>query len=126
MRQVSSGMLISIGLLLGAIVLEPRASAQEDGEQEEARRIIGRCAVFMSDQQFDQWFFGRDGGAVKVRLALEADLQERILSNGFSRYLTAEQAKKLELAGMRDIQRFFDGIRGRRRCSTASGRIRAR
>ena len=99
MRQVSSRLLISIWLFLGLIGLEQRASAQDEGEQEEVQPIVRRRAVFASDQQFDQWFFGRDGGADKARLALEADLQERIRSNGFSHYLTAEQAKKLERRG---------------------------
>ncbi len=130
MRHLSSGWLISSVALLHAVIgVGPRAYAQAEGEPEEDQPIVRRRAVFVSDQQFDQWFFGREGGADKARHALEADLLERIRSNGFSHYLTAEQEKKLELAGMRDIQRFFDGVREKRemldRVAEDRGQVRA-
>ena len=130
MRQVSSGLLISIGLLLGVIGLGQWASAQEDGEQEEVQPTVRSACRFHRRPAIRSMVLRSTRvGPLRLRLALEADLQERIRANGFSRYLTAEQAKKLEVAGMRDIQRFFDGIREKKemldRVGQDQGQMRA-
>jgi hypothetical protein len=107
-------------LLLAAIVLgfagngQP-AQAQDDAvAEEEEQPARPRQAIFRSEQQFEQWFdqmvFNRTGSLEQTRKLFEDRLSRRIreLDNKYA--LTAAQTKKLELAGKRDIQRFFDSV----------------
>jgi hypothetical protein len=118
-------------LLLAALILGfpadgTPARAQDDADAEEVQPARPRPGVlFASDEQFERWFdqavFGRAVDQVQARRVIvvvggQADARERLnaqlamkLRDLDRRYrLTDAQKKKLELAGKRDIQRYFD------------------
>ena len=73
-----------------------------------AARLV-RAAQF-SPEQVDQWVFNRWGGAAATRDRLEADLALRIDDLDRACAVTAVQMKKLKLAGMGDIKRYYDRV----------------
>ena len=104
------GALLQIAMVLAMSGIGGSARAQDgaDGDEEEPARAR---AVFMTDEQFDQWVFGPIRGAEKAAAQFKAQLSDKIRELDRMYDLTPEQKKKLQVAGNRDIQRFFDTIR---------------
>ena len=67
-------------------------------------------AVQFTPEQVDQWVFNRWGGLAATRDRLEADLALRIDDLDRACAITPVQQKKLKLAGMGDIKRYFDRV----------------
>ena len=113
MWRISSRMLMTGSLLFGVIGIGLSGRAQDEadpGGEPPAKQARPR-AVFMTDEQFDEWFFGPLGGAEKAAARFESQLTAKIGELDRMYGLTPEQKKKLEVAGKRDIRRLFDSIR---------------
>jgi len=67
-------------------------------------------AVQFTPEQVDQWVFNRWGGSAATRDRLEADLALRIDDLDRACAVTPVQMKKLKLAGMGDIKRYYDRV----------------
>ncbi len=72
-------------------------------------QVIVRQAQF-NPEQVDQWVFSRWGGAQGARTRMEANLELRIddLERGCE--ISEIQKKKLKLAGLGDIKRYYDRV----------------
>jgi hypothetical protein len=103
------GALLQVGMVLAISGIGPSARAQDgaDRDEEEPAQAL---AVFMTDEQFDRWVFPF-GGAEKAAAQFKAQLSDKIRELDRMYDLTPEQKKKLQVAGNRDIQRFFDSVR---------------
>jgi hypothetical protein len=75
--------------------------------------------VQLSPEQVDQWIFNRWGGAAGAKIRLEANLALRIDDIERACAVTEQQKKKLKLAGMGDIKRFYDRVEDLKRKYTA-------
>jgi hypothetical protein len=67
-------------------------------------------AVQFNPEQVDQWIFSRWGGAAGAKARLEANLALRIDDIERACAVTELQKKKLKLAGMGDIKRYYDRV----------------
>jgi hypothetical protein len=113
MRRVSSRSFMVGALLLGSMGGGQPARAQDDAdlEEEQPAQLPQARVVFSSDEQFEQWFFPQPGGADRVRKNLESLLAGRIRAIDDRHGLNPDQKRKLEIAGRRDIHRYFEAIR---------------
>jgi hypothetical protein len=83
-------------------------------------RVVRGAQV--SPEQVDQWVFNRFGGADATRDRLDANLALRIDDIERACAVTELQKKKLKLAGLGDIKRYFDRVNDlKRKYSTAAG-----
>ena len=105
----------------------PGAFGQDDEEIVDDRAIVpppvmqvqvGRVAQF-NPEQVDQWIFSRWGGAASAKIRLEANLELRIDDIDRACAVTELQKKKLRLAGMGDIKRYYDRVEDLKRKYTA-------
>ncbi len=108
------GSLLLAAMVLGFVGNGQPARAQDDADADEEQPVQRRQDLFGSDDQFEQWFdqvfFARTGGLEQTRRQFEDRLSARMREIDQMYVLTPAQTKKLELAGKRDIQRFFDSI----------------
>jgi hypothetical protein len=108
---------IWLGMAFIALSAVGRLSAQEAGidDEEEAKPVVVRRAarfdpadrVQYIDKQFDRWGLGR-ATAGKTKAGLERLLEIKIKWAVEKHELSAENVRKLELAGRADIKRFMD------------------
>jgi hypothetical protein len=77
-------------------------------------------AVQFNPEQVDQWIFSRWGGAAAAKIRLEANLGLRIDDIDRACAVTELQKKKLKLAGMGDIKRYYDRVEDLKRKYTAA------
>jgi hypothetical protein len=110
--------LFSLTTLLVGIWGSPAAFGQDDEEIVNddpivPRRVlpvqVGRAVQFSADQ-IDQWVFSRWGGAAATKTRLNANLELRIDDIDRACAVTDIQKKKLRLAGMGDIKRYYDRV----------------
>jgi hypothetical protein len=80
-------------------------------------------AVQFNSEQVDQWIFNRWGGPAQAKTRLEANLALRIDDIHRACDITELQKKKLKLAGMGDVKRYFDRIEDLKRKYTTSANI---
>jgi hypothetical protein len=79
-------------------------------------------AVQINAEQVDQWIFSRWGGAAQAKSRLEANLALRIDDIDRACAVTELQKKKLKLAGMGDIKRYYDRVEDlKRRYTSGAG-----
>ena len=119
------GWLLVAAMILGFAGYGPPARAQDDDLADEEQPAPPRHVLFASDEQFEQWFdvwiFGRgtvhNGRVVapphsadRLREEFDAQLVAKLHDLGRRHKLTAEERKKLRIAGKRDIQRYFDAV----------------
>jgi hypothetical protein len=71
--------------------------------------------------QIDQWVFNRSGGAEGAKVRLDANLALRIDDLDRSCALTELQKKKLTLAGLGDIKRYYDRVEDLKRRYSSGG-----
>ncbi len=106
------GVLLLATMMLGFAGYGPPARAQGDADADEEQPAKPRNALFVSDEQFEQWFdqmiYKRTGGLEQTRRRYQETLSTRIHELVQRHGLNAAQKKKLELAGKRDIQRLLD------------------
>jgi hypothetical protein len=76
-------------------------------------------AVQFNPEQVDQWIFSRWGGPAGAKIRLEANLALRIDDIDRACAVTDLQKKKLKLAGMGDIKRYYDRVEDLKRKYTA-------
>ena len=77
-------------------------------------------AVQFNPEQVDQWVFSRWGGAAAAKIRLEANLALRIDDIDRACAVTELQKKKLKLAGLGDIKRYYDRVEDLKRKYTTS------
>ena len=82
-------------------------------------QIIVRQPQF-NPEQIDQWVFNRWGGADASKARLEANLELRIDDLCRACSMTELQKKKLKLAGLGDVKRFYDRVEDLKRKYTVS------
>jgi hypothetical protein len=88
---------------IGPVPARPRAAGE--------LRIVPQMAVpQFSPEQIDQWVFNRWGGADGAKSRLEANLALRIDDFDRACELTELQKKKITLAGLGDIKRYYDRV----------------
>jgi hypothetical protein len=80
---------------------------------------VARTVQF-NPEQVDQWIFSRWGGAAGAKIRLEANLALRIDDIDRACSVTELQKKKLKLAGMGDIKRYYDRVEDLKRKYTAA------
>ncbi len=107
-------------LLVFSTVFVAAASAgiarAQDDEIVDDVPIVPRLAVPMQQvnapniEQVDQWVFARMGGSVAARSRLESALAIRIDDIGRACSLSEQQKKKLKVAGLGDVKRFYDRV----------------
>ena len=102
-------------MMLGLLNMGRPARAQDEADPDEEQPVQQRRGLFATDAQFDQWFdqmaFGQTGGIDQTRKLFESRLSAKIGELDEMYRFTPDQKKKLELAGKRDIYRFFETTR---------------
>ncbi len=93
--------------LLFAILL-PFAGPLDADEEEVVIENVNQFVV--SENQIEQWVFRSNNGNVSARQKVEGGLKIEIDLVKTAISLTADQEKKLELAGRGDISRFFNEL----------------
>jgi hypothetical protein len=109
--------LLSPVAFLIALAACPAAFGQDDDVIDDAIEppravmpaVVVRQAQF-NPEQIDQWVFSRWGGAVATRARLDANLELRIDDLDRACSITEVQKKKLKLAGLGDIKRYYDRV----------------
>lgn len=92
--------------------------AQDEPEPENPQRVQAQADAWsrMTDEQFEQWIFGKSIGA--ACRAYESWLSKEIEAADRRYWLAPDQKRKLEVAGRGDMKRLFD------RCEEAKERLR--
>jgi hypothetical protein len=109
--------LLSLVAFLIALAGCPAAFGQDDDVIDDAIEppqavmpaVVVRQAQF-NPEQIDQWVFSRWGGAAATRARLDANLGLRIDDLDRACSITEVQKKKLKLAGLGDIKRYYDRV----------------
>jgi hypothetical protein len=110
--------LLYLTTLLCCAWASPAAFGQDDDEIVDDGPIVPQVvmpvqvarAVQFNADQVDQWIFSRWGGAAASKTRLEANLALRIDDIDRACAATELQKKKLKLAGMGDIKRYYDRV----------------
>jgi hypothetical protein len=110
--------LLFLATLVVAGCATPAAFGQDeelidDGPMLPPAPMFGAPAVIVqtvNPDQVDQWVFGRWGGSAAARARMDANLTLRIDDIDRACSVSEVQKKKLKLAGLGDIKRYFDRV----------------
>ena len=113
MWQISYRLFRQTSLVLIVIAIGQLTRAQDIIDAEDSRDVPAGVPVTVTDAQFDRYerFVFGPQGVDGARERLKSTLLWNLGRVDDTYELTAEQKKKLELAGQADIKRFFDGVR---------------
>src|SRR5262249_42190259 len=88
---------------------DPGAKDSDDEDEAPEPAHVHR-RIIVPDDYFDRWMLGSPRGGKQLQQWMEALLRQKIKDIERSHRLTAEQKKKLELAGRGDIKRLSDEV----------------
>ncbi len=97
-------LLLLVAMMLGLLGMARAAQAQDEAEPDKEQ--LAEPEFQMTDQQFEQWIFGKDLSAAKTHLQSRLDWEINRADQMYR--LTPGQKKKLEVAGRGDMKRLFD------------------
>jgi hypothetical protein len=98
--------ILLVAMMLALLSMARAAQAQDEAEPQEEQPAEAEPQFQMTDEQFEQWIFGKDLGETRKHLQSRLDWEINRADQMYR--LTAGQKKKLEVAGRGDMKRLFD------------------